>query len=297
MSSNGHLTGAELSPITGGVGNPSVGEGCLSNQGPAQNWNAMGAEVLHDRGIHIGVTGPDSSYRSYEKQVYYWNLYQSGRGNLAAYPGTSNHGLGYATDVPTFMLAVYSAYGSKYGWGPCSDAPSEWWHRKWCGGHVYPDPGGGGGQVDRTPLLHQGMHGAAVKRAQKHLRRWNIGITRPKEDGDFGPKTRKAVIQFQAAHHMTVDGKIGNETWKQIRRVDHFLADERWHLNNLRLAAYRRDHGSVSKTTRQKMSRWRKWCGARSAHIWKLGHESGADMGTAYRATRFHVLRAASGRG
>lgn len=37
--------------------------------------------------------------RSIATQQHYWNLYQQGRGNLAAWPGTSNHGWGVAVDL------------------------------------------------------------------------------------------------------------------------------------------------------------------------------------------------------
>ncbi len=294
MSANGHLTSAELSPIAGGVGNTAAGEGCLDNDAAAA-WNAFAAEALHGSGAHVGVTGPSSAYRSYAMQEYFWHLYQTGQGNLAAVPGSSNHGWGLATDVPMFVIALYGRYGAKYGWGPCSDAPSEWWHRRWCGGWSGHDPGGGQPR-DPTPTLRKGSHKhGAVKRAQKHLRRWNVGITQPQADGDFGPTTEAATRQFQITHAMKPDGVIGNATWKQLRRVDHFLNDERWHLNNLRLAKYRRDHGTVSKDTRKNMTQWRKWCAQRAKGIAKVAHDHG--WTDAHRRSRFGTLKRASGTG
>lgn len=38
-------------------------------------------------------------YRPYADQVRLYRLYKAGRGNLAAYPGTSNHGRGKALDT------------------------------------------------------------------------------------------------------------------------------------------------------------------------------------------------------
>jgi peptidoglycan hydrolase-like protein with peptidoglycan-binding domain len=35
-------------------------------------------------------------------------------------------------------------------------------------------------------------------------------------DGDFGPKTTEAVRAFQAEHSLTVDGKVGNQTWPEL---------------------------------------------------------------------------------
>ena len=58
------------------------------------------------------------------------NLYVAGRGNLAARPGTSNHGWGTTVDVPQpAMRAAIDKHGASYGWSKrWSDAPSEWWH-------------------------------------------------------------------------------------------------------------------------------------------------------------------------
>jgi hypothetical protein len=260
--------------------------------------NALAIVALKDHGIHMVSNGSDSDYRPFAEQVRLRNYWCSlGNCANAAIPGTSNHGWGTARDMPLICAAICDRPEyDHFGWGKrFSDAPWEGWHRHYGGIYHGDDPGGGGTPRDPTPLLHQGMHGGAVKRAQKHLRRWNVGITQPSVDGDFGPKTRKAVVQFQVTHNLTPDGKIGNNTWKALRRVDHFLNDERWHLNNLRLAKYRRDHGGVSKDTRQLMKQWRKWCGKRADAIWQTAQDHG--WTDAYRSARFHSLKQASGTG
>lgn len=78
--------------------------------------------------------GSNSSYRTYTAQVYYWNLYLSGRGNLAARPGTSNHGWGNAVDLAApWMRSWINAHGAHYGWRKV-EAPNEWWHVNYVGG-------------------------------------------------------------------------------------------------------------------------------------------------------------------
>ena len=37
-----------------------------------------------------------------------------------------------------------------------------------------------------------------------------VGIT---EDGEFGPKTKAATIEFQQKHKLEVDGTAGPERW------------------------------------------------------------------------------------
>lgn len=57
-------------------------------------------------------------------------------------------------------------------------------------------------------LLKKGNKGADVKRVQKA-----VGAT---VDGDFGPKTEKAVQSFQRKHHLTADGIVGPKTVKAL---------------------------------------------------------------------------------
>lgn len=35
-------------------------------------------------------------------------------------------------------------------------------------------------------------------------------------DGEFGPKTERAIINFQNSKHIQADGTVGAETWKQF---------------------------------------------------------------------------------
>lgn len=123
MTSNGRLPTSALAKIPGG----------RLRKDAAEAWNAMNAESERRFGVTLRPTGPRSSYRSFSEQVALRRLYLAGKGDLAAVPGTSNHGLGLAVDLATpQMRHIVDQIGAKYGWAKrWSDAPTEWWHLKW----------------------------------------------------------------------------------------------------------------------------------------------------------------------
>ena len=120
MSSNGRLPSSQLRAIPGG----------RLRHDAAKSWLRMRNDIGKRTGVWICPTSSRTAYRTYSEQVYFWNLYRSGKGALAAYPGTSNHGWGTTVDVPsTTMARLINQYGAEYGWQKrWSDAPSEWWH-------------------------------------------------------------------------------------------------------------------------------------------------------------------------
>jgi LysM repeat protein len=99
----------------------------------ASAWNAMRQESLRAYGIDLYPTGPLSAYRSYAQQLYLYDLYLSGRGSLAATPGTSSHEYGTAVDLADpSMRTVIDQIGARYGWVK-DEVPSEWWHVNYVG--------------------------------------------------------------------------------------------------------------------------------------------------------------------
>ena len=69
----------------------------------------------------------------------------------------------------------------------------------------------------KLPVLRMGSKGTYVKKAQQLLqeRGYSLGICGV--DGDFGPATEKAVMQFQRDWGLTpVDGIIGEKTWEKL---------------------------------------------------------------------------------
>jgi len=111
---NGRLPDSVLAPIAGG----------RLRKDAAAAWNAMNVEA-RKQGVELRPTGSRSSYRTYAEQLGFWELYQQGRGALAARPGTSNHGWGLAVDVPTVaMQNMINRIGAPFGWQKAwSDAP------------------------------------------------------------------------------------------------------------------------------------------------------------------------------
>lgn len=279
---NGYLGPECLNPLMGGY---------YAAPGPAAAWNACGAEIKREEGVTIRVNGADSAYRNFARQQY-WRNYWCGRGlcQNAAVPGTSNHGLGWAFDVPSYVSALLDRYGAKYGFRRvCSDAPWESWHWKWCGGWHGEDPGPDGVYRDPYPTLRRGDKGGAVRRAQKHLKRWNLGLERPTPDGSFGKMTKRATRQFQAVHGLKPDGVIGAKTWRALRKKDHFLDDERAYLNRFRWARFKGFRGYEKKQLRK----WRMWMALRAKSIRAVAKEHG--WKGQHRRQRFETLRRVAG--
>ena len=123
MASNGNIPSSQLASIPGG----------RLQKGAAASWLRMRSQIGKKTGVWICPTSSRTAYRTYGEQQYFWNLYRSGRGALAARPGTSNHGFGVAVDVPTTTMAqLINRHGAEFGWQKrWSDAPSEWWHFKY----------------------------------------------------------------------------------------------------------------------------------------------------------------------
>lgn len=127
MASNGQLPDSELMAIPGG----------RLRTDAAKSWIRLRNHVGKEAGVWLCPTSSRTAYRTLAEQQYFWNLYTSGHGNLAARPGTSNHGWGTTVDLPTpQMRALIDRYGAPYGFSKTwSDAPSEWWHIRYDPGH------------------------------------------------------------------------------------------------------------------------------------------------------------------
>ena len=106
----------------------SVGEGEYMRADAARNFKAMQAAARR-AGVNLSAT---SGFRTMSEQRHLYNLYKSGRGNLAAPPGHSNHQNGISMDI-----GGVNGYSTRaYSWlknnarrfGFVNDVAGEYWH-------------------------------------------------------------------------------------------------------------------------------------------------------------------------
>jgi len=137
---NGQIPTNALTPVQASV----AGSGYLRDDA-ARQFLSLSLAFSSTFGTPLAIT---EGYRDYGRQVSYWNAYQAGTGNLAAYPGTSNHGWGISCDfgsgVQTAGTAAkrwMDANAPAYGWQPTGNGFSrpEPWHFDYVA--AYPGPG------------------------------------------------------------------------------------------------------------------------------------------------------------
>lgn len=186
MAQNGRLPPSDLAPIQNG----------RLAVAAAAAWNAMNVEA-RSKGCELRPTGSKSSYRSYDEQVELYQAYLNGTGNLAAVPGSSNHGWGLAVDVASQeMRSMIDRIGERYGWAKkWSDAPSEWWHIKYREGVWSGSDPGPYGELDRPPqvvyttIYERGVAVAQIAVMQNKDGRIEVFVL--KDDGEVKHKWQK----------------------------------------------------------------------------------------------------------
>lgn len=201
--SNGQLPSSALAPIRGS--NPSLVY--LARDGASAAWNTMRI-CSTASGVDL-YTGGDGAYRSLYEQQQRYAEYQNGTGNLAAWPGTSNHGYGHAVDNDLVRMVTWiNAHGGEFGWS-WGEAPSEWWHVTYYGHFHRPDPG----PNVASPILVHGSGGTCQQRAIDEAR-GRLGLTTGRP---FTSNMTDAVKAFQFAHRIPRTGVINARTWDALR--------------------------------------------------------------------------------
>jgi hypothetical protein len=205
VAANGRLPASSLAPIGGGY---------FLRRDAAKAFNAMSAEARQRFGVSVKVV---AGYRTFARQVYFWNLWRAGKGNLAAEPGSSNHGWGVAVDLASQRMRwIVDHIGAKYGFSKAwSDAPGEWWHIRFDPAHLTAD-------LSPKKALRLRSTGPRVEALQRRLRALGFkSVPAPGHSGYgyFGRATRSAVIRFQRKHHLHADGIVGESTTTALRRT------------------------------------------------------------------------------
>lgn len=134
---NGQISPNRLAVIVPHQYDPDLeGPGMMHPEAAA----AMGALLTQAEADGVTELSVKYSYRTIAKQWEKWRNYQAG-GNLAAYPGTSNHGWAVAVDFTGLTpraLAWVKAHAGRYGF--LADVSSENWHYTYQGGYVPEEP-------------------------------------------------------------------------------------------------------------------------------------------------------------
>ena len=68
-------------------------------------------------------------------------------------------------------------------------------------------------------IANRGTYLQEVRELQSMINGAGDGSSCIPEDGDFGPVTKAAVVKFQTANDLTVDGIVGEQTWNQLNLV------------------------------------------------------------------------------
>ena len=74
-------------------------------------------------------------------------------------------------------------------------------------------------QVAQAPVQQQAVSQASDSRnkdIQKALK--NAGFYSGSIDGKLGPKTKKAIEEFQSSKGLKADGKVGPKTWSELKK-------------------------------------------------------------------------------
>lgn len=230
---------------------PAPGKGRMELTA-ARAFVAMQAAFKADTGRELGVTSAADSYRSRANQIgafmrRYRPVYNPltctlaegrlgpdgkrwfklrGVAALAGFDKDGNvrslHGWGIAADLTPVDFDWLSRRAIEFGFKASS--ASEKWHWFYVRGDDVPKavldfeaglkPAKGKPAPVETPVtpkrptLRLGSKGDDVKVVQAAIGAF--------VDGDFGPKTQAAVMQFQRDHGLTVDGIVGPQTWALI---------------------------------------------------------------------------------
>jgi hypothetical protein len=212
MAQNGNLPRKALARVPGGQ---------LLRKDAARAYRALDNYLRHTGRGELVNSGDGSCYRRLGSpgdlarggeftQWAAWERYEQG-GNLAAAPGTSNHGLGLAVDFVS--IDAVAAHGAAFGWRK-TEAFGEPWHycfvpgryalvRRWAGAR-------------KGDTLTPGSRGPGLVAAKKLLARHGFWKWPLKSKG-YSRRFGRQVRAFQRSRDLEPDGVVGPKTWIKLR--------------------------------------------------------------------------------
>jgi len=130
-------------------GEPVGPSGAFLMAEAARQWSVMDAHYFSTTGRHLSLS---EAYRDIAGQNNRYAIYKNG-GNLAAWPGTSNHGWGRSVDIGYEGRSWVKINGRRFGF--YATVPSESWHFDYLGGGDITTPPGNvsGASGKPTPIL------------------------------------------------------------------------------------------------------------------------------------------------
>ena len=175
--------------------------------------------VLSDMRAAGVIFNVNEGHRTMARQWYFWNLYRSGRGNLAAFPspfaphirtGRIDHAIDFSNDARVIawlwskgLSARRTVVGESWHIEiPASELRA--YYKKW---------------VERNGVVRKGSKGPRVQKLQVLLRQAGYLRADWKSHEKYTLKVRRAVRKFQREHDLPVDGVVGPRTWGSLRRA------------------------------------------------------------------------------
>ena len=177
----------------------------------SKEWLAVLLAMRAD-GVYFRV---NEGHRTMARQQYFWDLYRSGRGNLAAYPsanaphirtGRIDHAIDFSNDASVMRWMAANHLPAR------RTVNGESWHIEIPAANLRASYGV---HHARDPVIRKGTKNKKAILTLQHLLR---GLHYSKViSGHYGIWTRRAVRRFQKNHHLPVDGVVGAATWRALK--------------------------------------------------------------------------------
>jgi hypothetical protein len=177
--------------------------------------------VLNDMRAQDVNFNVNEGHRTFVRQMELFNLFKSGRGNLAAFPSPTaphirtariDHAIDFSNDGVVFPWLA------SHGLSPNREVAGESWHIAVPADRLRAYAREHGGDPVIRPFYSKPFRPnpkEAVRKLQRLLR--ESGFLSVAVNGKYDLATRRAVGRFQLKKGLKVDRVVGPGTWKKLR--------------------------------------------------------------------------------